>query len=102
MTKRQKILAIVILLIVAIVFVYYYFFAGNPDLSKIKQLVIDKSTAQKDPQTFITLINTGVNEIIENPFVMEQAKVYANETGVSIEETLVALSISDAKSKGFV
>lgn len=102
--KFIKAFGFVVLVIFILGLIWYFILYKNVDDKKVKLLINEE--AKKYPTEKVIevekLLLQGVREIEYSPILFRQAKDYAKNNGIPLEQVLVANSIAMAKKLGYI
>lgn len=106
-TKKEagKFLHIIfyILIFVLLMFgIYWFFIKPKVNIKTIRQLIGDESKKYNNPVETQKILLSGVNDILFNPEMIKQARIYASTAQIAIENVLVANAVSMAKQYGYI
>lgn len=82
--------------------VYWFVWCKDVDNKKVAAGISKAAAPYDKPADVEKLLMQSVTEIRSNPLEMKQAKTYAKNTGVAIEQVLVDSAIARAKSFGYI
>lgn len=93
---------IIILVILAILAVACWLFWPKVSWSEVKKLVTEESKRYETPDKVYPILIQACKEIVTDQELFKMAKIYAKDSGVSIESVVVSSAVSQAISYGYL